>query len=152
MTRADFYVGRGKNAEYLGSIPSDGYPEPPGIASTPEGVAILNATTEEVFRAAVLLLLSKRKDASLRDRDGWPWPWTTSSGTDFAYAFDDGQVWASCFGHGWWRATTGPEPESSGEGEKVAVFPDMAPIQRVTFGKRSGAIVMVGGRIANDVD
>ena len=132
-TRADFYVGRGESAEWLGSIAWDGYPD--GIA-----VELHAARTEADWRAAVERFLSGRDDAS-RPAEGWPWPWDTSATTDYAYAFDNGRVHASCFGGKWYRSTS-KKLADDGSG-KVAVFPDMKDKARVVLsGKRSGLIVI----------
>lgn len=130
-TRADFYVGRGEQAEWLGSYPWDGYPQ--GIEP-----ALLDATTEESFRAAVAEMLTD-EDAT-RPEHGWPWPWNNSATTDYAYAFDDGKVWASCFGSSWFDPKT--EPEDDELERKSAVFPDMSARKNATLGPRSGLIVM----------
>jgi hypothetical protein len=58
-----------------------------------------------------------------RPEDGWPWPWEDSRTTDYAYAFDNGKVWASCFGYAWFDPLE-EEPEDDGN-EKVAVFPKL---------------------------
>lgn len=133
-TRADFYVGRGKQAEWLGSIAWDGHPE-----SVAEGVRA--AKTEADYRAGVSAFLAGRDDATLPEQ-GWPWPWDDSHTTDYAYAFDSGAVWGSCFGYAWFAADL-PEPEEDGD-EKVAVFPDMSERKNVATpdGKRSGVMVM----------
>lgn len=115
-TRADFYVGRGEDAEWLGSIAVDGYP-----SSVP--ASIRGAASEAAYRRAVAAFLDSRDDASTV-HDGWPWPWSDSRTTDYAYALDDNVVWASYFGHEWFDAAK-REPPSVQEGEKVAVFPDM---------------------------
>src|SRR6266446_6472207 len=94
-TRADFYVGRGKQAEWLGSIAWDGYPK--AIA-----LDVLNARSEDEFREAVVHFLTPREDATAPDM-GWPWPWEDSGTTDFSYAFARDRVWVSDFGH-WWRS------------------------------------------------
>ena len=67
-TRADFYVGRGQKAEWLGSIAWDGYPD--GLSDIP----VLSAQTEVAFRAAVRDMLASRKDGTTPEM-GWPWPW-----------------------------------------------------------------------------
>ena len=92
-TRADFYIGRGKGAEWIGSIAWDGYPD--GIAP-----AVLAATTEDTFRSEVSTFLSLRKDGIVPS-DGWPWPWNNSQLTDYSYALDGGKVYRTPFGHGW---------------------------------------------------
>ena len=128
-TRADFYVGRGRDAEWLGSIAWDGYPD--GLAE----YDVLDQSDEAVYRRVVAAMFAKRDDATLPDQ-GWPWPWEDSRTTDYAYAFDGGQVWGSCFGHEWFAATE-PEPDDE-DTPKTAEFPDMTQRQNVTLGKRSG--------------
>lgn len=90
-TRADFYVGRGLEAEYLGSIAWDGYP----YDRHPGGVPLLvtRAKSESKYREAVTAFLAGREDAT-KPAQGWPWPWENSSTTDYAYAFDKGRVFA----------------------------------------------------------
>lgn len=144
-TRADFYVGRGKTAEWLGSVAWDGYPS--GLTNT-KGEAkpaddpahITNATSEADYRERVRSLLTGREDATLPS-DGWPWPWDDSGTTDYAYAFDGGRVWASNFGREWWPANE-PTPEGGDSG--VVEFPDMTAVKRVTFGNRSGLLIIGG--------
>lgn len=131
-TRADFYVGRGKDSKWLGSIAFDGYPD--GIDN-----AILSATNESEFVEALRQLASSCDHWTSPDQ-GWPWPWEDSRTTDYAYALDGGKVWASCFGHEWFDPKL-PQPENY-EDIKSAVFPDMTDIQNVTWGRRSGLIVM----------
>ena len=162
-TRADFYVGRGAQAEWLGSIAWDGYPDgiaprgeemerltpfsPPSHKNVewPEGQSLFDSTTEAEFRERLTRFFRYRDDVTL-PADGWPWPWETSHTTDYAYAFDDGSVWTSCFGRPWVDARL---PESSDdnddddnepEGERP-IFPDMTDRQNVTFGKRSGVMI-----------
>jgi hypothetical protein len=132
-TRADFYVGRGESAEWLGSIAFDGYPE--GVDDT-----IRKAATERQYREAVEMFLASRDDATLPAM-GWPWPWDNSRTTDYAYAFDGGTVYASCFGHGWFLAIQDETPED--DGPKVP-FPDMSARRNLTLGRRSGLIVVCG--------
>lgn len=130
-TRADFYVGRGADAEWLGSVAMDGYPS--GIKPD-----VLWAKSEQEYRENVTAFLAETDHASLPEH-GWPWPWNTSSTTDYAYAFDGDDVFASCFGGDWFDPEQ-PEPES--DGGKNATFPDMAEKKRVTFGRRSGLIFL----------
>jgi hypothetical protein len=129
-TRADFYVGRGENAEWLGSIGFDGYPSNIG----PE---ILAATSEEPFRESVRRRIADTKSGTTPDQ-GWPWPWDNGHLTDYSYAFDDGKVWMSNFGRSWLPATEN-EPDEW-PGSKVA-FPDMTAKKNVTLGPRSGLAV-----------
>jgi hypothetical protein len=138
-TRADFYVGRGPEAEWLGSIAWDGYEldEP-----------LRRATNEEQWRNRVAHFLAGRNDGTTPDM-GWPWPWEDSRTTDYAYAWDGDQVWASCFGHAWYDPNNPPadEDDEAWDAPKVAVFPDMTSRKNVTLGKRSGTITISGGGI-----
>lgn len=134
-TRADFYVGRGESAEWLGSIAWDGYPK--GIAD-----AVLGAKSEQDFRTAVEQFMAGREDATTPDM-GWPWPWETSHVTDYAYAFGGDAVHASCFGSSWFDPLN--EPDDDGEDRKLTddpvVFPDMSSRKNVQMGgSRSGVI------------
>lgn len=135
-TRADFYVGRGKQAEWIGSIAWDG-------GEIPEAVA--KAKTEKTYRKRVAEFLTERDDATLPEQ-GWPWPWNDSGTTDIAYAFDSGRVYRAC-GYPemyWWRADQ--LHPSNGEQEKTpgkpAEWPDMSAKKNVTFGKGSGLMVI----------
>jgi hypothetical protein len=140
-TRADFYVGRGPEAEWLGSIAWDGYPE--GIDHY-----VLEGITEDDYRRAVERFLSDRGDAT-RPEDGWPWPWDDSGTTDYAYAFDGDTVYASPFGRDWFRALNGESDDDDYvDGGKTAIFPDMSERKNVQLaGKRSGTIVITGGGV-----
>ena len=94
-TRADYYIGTGPDAEWLGSTTFDGYPD-----GCPRDV--LNATTEAQFRIEVELLLSDHGVPSTRPNEGWPWPWKDSRTTDYAYAWcSDDAVRLSSFGRQW---------------------------------------------------
>jgi hypothetical protein len=132
-TRADFYVGRGELAEWIGSIAWDGYPD--GVDET-----IRASTDEAMYRERVAAFINGRNDGTIPEH-GWPWPWENSRTTGYAYALDDGRVWASSFGGAWWPAN-GEQPEEP-EGD-AAVFPDMTNAQNVTMGARSGTVVIVG--------
>lgn len=130
-TRADFYVGRGSGAEWLGSIAFDGYPA--GIDSQ-----IVHCESEAAYRHAVDRFLTRRDDAT-RPSDGWPWPWSDSSTTDYAYAFDEGHVLGSCFGSPWFDAREAEPEEIEGE---PASHPDMSQKKNVTYGPRSGLLIL----------
>lgn len=86
-TRADFYIGKGKAAIWVGSVSHDGYP-----ATFPE---FKNIKTGRAFKARI------RQQASYIPPDKWPWPWSTSSNTEYAYTFSSGKVWVSNYGHHW---------------------------------------------------
>ncbi len=93
-TRADFYVGIGPEAEWLGSISHDGYPD-----GTP--TRVLGVRSEDDFRSAVETILSDSGITSTRPAEGWPWPWDDSRTTDYAYAWVDDMVKLSSFGTRW---------------------------------------------------
>lgn len=80
-TRADFFVGLGPDAEWIGSTSYDGYPDG-------QGRKPLASCTEEEFRAAVEEMLSDRQRLTTRPREGWPWPWNDFRTADYAYAWD----------------------------------------------------------------
>src|SRR5216683_7943050 len=113
-TRADFYIGRGAAAEWLGSIAYDGHPYPENA-----GDAILHAATETEFRAAAAARIAAGDDGTTPDM-GWPWPWTDSRTTDYAYAWDAGYTRASAFGHQWFRPAFEAESDKD-DSNKVAV-------------------------------
>lgn len=131
-TRADFYVGRGKEAEWIGSIAWDGYPD--GVDEL-----MLRSITEDMYRKRVQSFLESRDDATFPEM-GWPWPWDDSRTTDYAYAFDGGGVYASGFGGGWFLATSKEsDPKTT---SKTAEFPDMSDRKNISFGKNSGLITI----------
>lgn len=141
-TRADFYVGRGESAEWLGSIAYDGYPD--GVfGDVGTGQGFIGPDAERDWRAWIDRLLAERKSAT-RPEDGWPWPWEDSCTTDYAYALDDGTIYGSCFGHAWFAV----DPTSDGYGQpeedtpESAVFPNMKDQKNVTLGPRSGLLIL----------
>jgi len=130
-TRADFYIGKGKKAEWLGSIAWDGYPK--GIPAV-----LLKQTSAKGFRANVSKFLASRDDSTMPEM-GWPWPWDDSCTTDYAYAFERGKVIASSFGSQWFDPLK-MQPEDL---PQTAVFPNMKNVQKVAFGgQRSGLIII----------
>lgn len=120
-TRADFYIGSGSKAEWLGSVGWDGYEW-----EEDSDCALMKATTADEFRAAVGGIATEREDFTAPKR-GWPWPWPDSSTTDRAYMLIDGSVWVYHFGK---------------RGAALADFPDMRARQNVTLGAGSGLIVL----------
>jgi hypothetical protein len=113
-TRADFYVGVGDKAEWLGSVAWDGYEW-----DEDEDCELMKATTEQQFRDALSKILKGRDDATFPE-DGWPWPWNDSTTTDYAYYFLDGKV--SC--------------------DERDDYPNMDDKKKVAHGKRSGIILI----------
>lgn len=142
-TRADFYIGRGETAEWLGSTAWDGYPD--GFNDT-AGKPMLTATTEDGFRAAVKEVFAARNDVTTPEM-GWPWPWNNSATTDYAYAFDGGKVYASRFGREWFAIDIdaeyyGDDPDA--DGERSAVFPDMSDRKNVRHAGPASGLMVIG--------
>lgn len=139
-TRADFYVGAGLQAEWLGSFAWDGYPD--GVVLD----SVFPATSESEFRERIKTLFSARDDVTL-PADGWPWPWDTSNTTDFAYCWSDGDVQVYCFG-------SGPIPSKSHNWRDYdaevdwpgsAEFPDMSAKANLAESSDKSGIIMVSG-------
>ena len=142
-TRADFYVEKDGELEWLGSTAWDGHPE--GFDDT----SILRCSAEKTFRAIFAAKISIRKDCTLPEH-GWPWPWNDSNLTDYSYALRDGKVWTSRFGSPWFDHANIPKEAMDEDGYldgdllpgDKPKFPDMTDIKNVTFGGRSGLIVI----------
>lgn len=143
-TRADFYVGDGESAEWLGSVAFDGYPS--GI---PKG--ILTAPNEQAYRNAVGRLLNSCSHAT-KPKQGWPWPWDDSLTSDYAYSWRNDGVYYT-IGYPvvrWWKYGGGrDEPDEEMENydeimhglDKVSL-PDMSARRNVALGRRSGLIIL----------
>lgn len=155
-TRADFYIGRGQDAEWIGSLAWDGDPQWVS-ADSPRSIGgkqALLAATEAEFRAGVAHMAETRDDFTTPDR-GWPWPWDTSSTTDFAYAFesddqDCGRVYASSFGGPWFEVDldkdNGGEPvdeDGNPSSGPAPTFPDMSERQNVRLDSRGGGVFIL---------
>ena len=140
-TRADFYVGKGKNAEWLGSIAWDGYRE--GIPGY-----ILKAKREADFRKAVAKFFSTRDDVTLPER-GWPWPWNSSDTTDCSYWFFNSKCWDAVGNPDKYAPCDKPYPyDDEDEGKKrlatleTVEFPDMSARKNVRMDRGSGLIIV----------
>lgn len=130
-TRADFYVGWGKQAEWLGSVAYDGYQS--GVSR-----ALLDAKTKASFLAAFAEFAASREDFTAPVQ-GWPWPWEDSCTTDYAYSFDVDKVRVFCFGR---EVLPGDTPEDHDSRPKTDDFPNMKDRQNVAFGERSGLLIL----------
>lgn len=128
-TRADFYVGTGKEAEWIGSISYDG--DPDGSPSR-----AVRARTEGQYRKRVEELMTERDNISTRPSEGWPWPWKDSHTTDYAYTWSGGHPRLTG-GRRWetlaeWKARNKKGRELPPE-ERVE-FPDMSARRMGTSG------------------
>jgi hypothetical protein len=154
-TRADFYVGEGPDADWLGSIAFDGY----AAAVDMDAPRIFAASTEAEYRNAVSQFLVERDDATMPE-EGWPWPWETSGATCCAYTWMDGHVWGSSMGRPWFLIQDdldcygeprdpSDEPEMDPDREKkivrgAPVFPNMRDRTHVRWDRGPGLTVVVG--------
>lgn len=153
-TRADFYIGKGISAEWIGSIAYDGGRD----CLTQE---MIFARDDKEFREATNAFLASRDDATL-PRQGWPWPWDNSGTSDCSYWHFAGRLWdvQDKYGDGGpvYVPCDEPEPDWGADGQseeeqnkgwlrerEAVVFPDMKSIKKVTFGPRSG-IMIFGSR------
>lgn len=140
-TRADFYVGRGKDAEWLGSIAWDGYRD--GIDKQ-----ILNCQSEAAFRHAVGAFLAKREDKTL-PHEGWPWPWDTSATSDCSYWFFEGRCWDALGSPEFYAPCDEPAIDEDDDSyaawsatKALVEFPDMSARKNVKWGKGSGLLII----------
>ena len=141
-TRADFYVGKGKEAEWLGSIAWDG---------DEVGNQILECTSSEAFRHAVQCFLESRDDATF-PKNGWPWPWDDSKLTDRSYWHFDGRTFEDVGYENHYyvqRSEARPDEDNDETAYQAWLdtheeidFPDMSAKKNVTFGERSGLIMV----------
>ncbi|GAA0626426.1 hypothetical protein GCM10010174_52370 [Kutzneria viridogrisea] len=129
---ADFYLGTGPNARWLGSLAEFGGPNQVSRLDARAGhggaPGVLSAPDPHAYEAAVAALLDHHRDAeagfvavpSPGEDLGWPWLEATSIRW-FAYAFTDHGVRASLRGGPWfipdldlpdYGATTGTGPDA----------------------------------------
>lgn len=126
-TRADFYIGRGQDAEWLGSVAWDGDEWCRAWGDNgweAADSALTLAKTADEFRAAVAAIEAARDDFTT-PADGWPWPWDDSNATDYAYVFYDGSVKIPRVDVSW--------------------FPNMAARRNMQWGDKSGLVMLRGG-------
>lgn len=90
-TRADFYVKRGDEMEWCGSIQWSGN-------ETAVPASVTQAVSELDFKEALESMFKNRSDA-VKPPERWPWIWESSKLTDFAYIMreDKGGVFISRF-------------------------------------------------------
>ena len=133
-TRADFYIGNGDNAKWLGSIGWDGYPE--GIP-----IDIKECTNADQFEKTVCEFI--KMNNGILAETGWPWPWTSGEMTDYSYFFIKNTVYVSKYGSKAWQAIYNFATDCPKDSEfKTVSFPDMKDKQNVILDRRSGLIVL----------
>ena len=81
-TKADFYVGTGKDAEWIGTLLKNG-----SVYYIP--MDILIQVNKTMFEEMVLELLSLKQSVIPDKGDKWIHPWEDSRVTDYVYMFDN---------------------------------------------------------------
>ena len=152
-TRSDYYVGRDpETMEWLGSDGYDGYPEGVFEETGKDGHITPKFVVDEgTWRVEVNHYLSSQQSCTWPE-EGWPWPWNDSNTTDYAYTYDDGQIWGSCFGSPWCLLVNGALPASEDEdGDEINAdywyapkhdMPDMSERKNVRMDAGSGLITI----------
>jgi hypothetical protein len=79
-TRADFYVIKYDEMEWIGSIFKDGSPEKIPLD-------ILIQVNPVMFEEKVVEFLETVLSVTASNHDKWPWPWADSRMTDYSYIF-----------------------------------------------------------------
>jgi hypothetical protein len=101
-TSADFYIGLGENARWIGTVERDGSPadlDDRGLfGPAADGEGHTGAYTEDTFLAVVrehvrAVVRDTDVDGHLaEDGDSWPWPVPDSSMTDYVYSYNNGSI------------------------------------------------------------
>lgn len=138
-TRADFYIGVGKEAEWLGSIAWDGNPE--SVAPGLHLDVVPDIASDADWRETVAAFLASRDDATLPDR-GWPWPWDDSGTTDYTYTWTpDSPVLVSNYGSPYLPLKAAlADDDNEWPGGPDEEFPDMSSRKNVRLDEGSGLI------------
>lgn len=145
-TRADFYIGMGKDATWLGSVGMDG--DPKSIAEELSFTAQTTIADEDDWVESVAVVFRDHIEHTLPER-GWPWPWDDSQTTDYAYTLFYGQVWVSNYGCRWMHLedylSKSPTIVQMLDNlpDATEVFPDMSKIKNVRLD--SGNAPMIFG-------
>jgi len=92
-SKADFYIGTGQDAKWIGAVEQDGYPD-----AIPAGILI--QVNEIMFEELVVDFLQSKRPRSFISSEGdkWPWLWADSSLTDYTYMFFNSKVHMGFFG------------------------------------------------------
>jgi hypothetical protein len=141
-TRADFYLGVGEKAEWLGSIAWNGDPADMRKGGG-NGLELLLANSEATYRDELREFLALRDHATLPDQ-GWPWPWSSSIDSHAVYHFVNDEVLVRLpmqekyeFEDGiarWYRAAN---METRVLDHSATLYPDMTLVMSVTWNERS---------------
>jgi hypothetical protein len=116
-TKADFYVGDGASAVWIGSIAGNGTPNCiPG--------RLLASPFAATWKKYAEKFISEHKSGRL-PKDGWPWEHNTSACTDYVYSFVDNEVKVAVLGLGWMN----PFNDLHKENCAVLTFPNMSNLR-----------------------
>ncbi|GAB2790536.1 hypothetical protein [Amycolatopsis magusensis] len=117
-TTHDFYLGRGPDAEWLGSVHLGS-----GASSGIEDITRARSAGGFAVLVDFFLHTAEVEQAGevTHRGDEWPWPWPTSHGTDYVHAFDTGAVFTARRTERW-SARAG-EYFPPGPGDVPLVFP-----------------------------
>jgi hypothetical protein len=80
MTKADFYIGTGVAANWIGSIFNDGY-----VHGIP--LDILICVNPTLYEELVVEFIQAMEGVVKTNGDKWPWLWPDSRMTDYSYIF-----------------------------------------------------------------
>jgi len=94
---ADFYLGRGPDAKYLGSLPTAGAPEDIDVWGRFQSIAD-DVYSPEDFEAEVHDLIGTTRNGAPNGSVDWPWRYASSTDTQWAYVFDAGTVYVYRYG------------------------------------------------------
>ncbi|MFE6611559.1 hypothetical protein [Amycolatopsis sp. NPDC057786] len=119
-TTHDFYLGRGPDADWLGSV----------RLGTRNGRWLDEITRARSAGGFITLVALFLRTAEIHEagevtlgNHAWPWPWPTSHGTDYVYAFDTDAVWTARRGDRW--SLRADEYIPPGPDETPLAFPHM---------------------------
>ncbi|WP_431909892.1 hypothetical protein [Amycolatopsis thermoflava] len=117
-TTHDFYLGRGPDAEWIGSIHLGTC-----ACHSVEKIGLARSADEFADLVNSFLHAAEVGQAGEVTHRGhpWPWLWPTSHGTDYTHAFDRGTVWTARRGQRW--SMRAGEYIPPGPGETPVVFP-----------------------------
>jgi hypothetical protein len=153
-TRADFYVRKDEQMEWVGSITWDGY----------EIGNVGGAKDEASFRRRLNKFFSYRDDVTLPD-NGWPWPWNNSKLTDEIWVWncEDNSIYRGHDHEGKYEDNTTAQYFSKGMGQfgytekgeeienpdrsqlKGWILPDMKDIKNVKLGGKGSGLIVIQG-------
>lgn len=123
-SRADFYLGRGAKAKWIGSVTYGGYP-PCENGRTPI-INVCESKSEKQFIQNVKDIIAIKTNIGYNTESGWPWEYDNSRKTDYSYFFSYNLVKCSCYG----SVLFNPFKNLQWEKEKYLNLPDMSALRK----------------------